>query len=73
MGITPTSYRGKLRQLTCALCGNDAGRHHQWWNRDIGFGICGQCATEELNHPTTPLSSEEFEENYGMQGIHWDY
>ena len=30
-------------RLECCVCGNDAGRFQQHWNRDTGYGICPDC------------------------------
>lgn len=36
------------RNMTCACCGEYAGRFEQWWNRDNGYGICPRCAKQEF-------------------------
>jgi hypothetical protein len=60
--------RGPLRRLTCHCCGGDAGRWHQHWNRDTGFGACVRCITAERMRGT---SEEEILSNCGTEGVNW--
>jgi hypothetical protein len=66
---------GVVRRLTCACCGEDAGRWHQHWNRDTGFGICVRCAkwiqTRETRNPDNIPTPEEFARTYGVEGVNW--
>lgn len=36
------------REMKCCNCGNYAGKFHQHYNRDNGFGICLRCVTDEI-------------------------
>lgn len=60
--------RGPLRRLTCACCDGSAGRWHQHWNRDTGFGACVRCITTERMRGT---SEEEILRLYGTEGENW--
>jgi hypothetical protein len=59
---------GPKRHLQCCCCGNSAGRWHQWWNRDTGYGICADCVDWQLSRGTTP---EEIKESYGVENVNW--
>jgi hypothetical protein len=56
------------RYLTCAVCGTDAGRWHQHWNRDTGYGVCAECVTWTRKRG---VSEWEIENLYGKEGINW--
>jgi len=62
-----TRSRGTLRWLTCCVCGADAGRFEQHWNRDDFFGICVRCVMWER----TRLEEEEITRLYGVQGVNF--
>lgn len=57
-----------IRDLTCCVCGGDAGRHQQHWNRDTGYGICARCAAEESGRSTP----EEMVSRYGTPGRNYE-
>lgn len=59
------------RHLTCCVCGNYAGRWEQHWNRDTGFGVCAPCVDNQRKHPRHPVSQEEIERLYGVEGKNW--
>lgn len=59
---------GIKRNLTCACCGRDAGRHEQHWNRDTGYGICPSCVGWLLRVGESP---EQVERDYGKEGINY--
>lgn len=53
--------------LDCCVCGAGAGRWAQHWNRDTGYGICGQCAAEQAAIETP----ERMQELYGTPGVNY--
>lgn len=57
-----------IAQLTCCVCGGDAGRWQQHWNRDDEYGICPSCVAEESARNTP----EQLESNYGKPSINYD-
>ena len=57
------------RPKVCACCGSDAGRWAQWWNRDNGWGICGDCVDWMLTRPGE--SAETVTRAYGEPGVHY--
>lgn len=59
-----------VRQLECAVCGDDAGRWQQHWNRDTGYGICRKCVEWLVNeHRDRP---EEIRDLYGVEGVNYE-
>lgn len=62
--IVPTSV---VQHLTCAVCGADAGRHEQHWNRDDGFGVCRACVDSILQDE----SPQDMRMRYGIEGINY--
>ncbi|MHB0991688.1 MAG: hypothetical protein ACYC0M_10470 [Burkholderiales bacterium] len=54
--------------LTCCVCGGDAGRCQQHWNRDSGYGICPSCVVEECARHTPDV----IESCYGKPGVNYD-
>ena len=54
--------------LDCCVCGGDAGRFEQHWNRDDGYGICPTCAAEQMGRETP----ENMERLYGKPGVNYD-
>lgn len=57
----------KLDSLECCCCGGNAGRFVQHYNRDTGYGLCPECV--DYCHRGT--SDDEFEDLYGIAGIHY--
>jgi len=57
---------GDIEYLTCCVCGNET-TGGQWHNRDIGYGLCPECA-EFVKTKQTP---EENQSYYGIEGIHY--
>lgn len=56
----------KAKRLSCCCCGEiTMGR--QWWNRDIGYGLCSDCA-ERIEKRE---SAEDMKSCYGVKGIHY--
>lgn len=52
-----------IKTLFCSCCGAwTKGR--QWHNRDIGYGLCGECANRLKD-------KEEMERCYGKEGYHY--
>lgn len=37
-----------MARLICNCCGQSAGNFAQWWNRDSGYGQCGDCTDSAL-------------------------
>lgn len=52
----------------CCCCGGGAGRFEQHWNRDTGYGICRDCADDEIKRGTSPANMVEL---YGIPGKHY--
>ena len=49
------------------MCGEDAGRWENHWNRDRGYGICPRCAAEER----VLLNEGAMEHAYGSPGVNY--
>jgi len=58
-----------VRRLECAVCGGDAGRYEQHWNRDTGYGLCRGCAEWLIARGTPP---EEMADLYGRPGENYE-
>lgn len=59
----------KPRRLICCHCNkNCLGR--QWWNREHGFGVCGDCV--HLHRSEGRTSSEEQRSMWGDEGVHYN-
>lgn len=54
-----------VRRMTCAVCGSDAGRWHQHWNRDTGYGACRKCVA------WVRARGENIESLYGIEGVNF--
>ena len=53
-------------RLLCCCCGAETlGR--QWWNRDIGYGLCERC----IPLCWQPETEDSFRQLYGEKGIHY--
>ena len=52
--------------LYCCVCGEQAGRFKQWWNRDTGYGVCRKCIDWMIATRRTP--ADEIRQNYGVEG-----
>lgn len=57
------------RRLTCAVCGEYAGRFAQHSNRDTGFGICARCVAW-LRGPRA-MPEDELQRLYGIEGVNF--
>lgn len=55
------------RSLECAVCGCGAGKWHQHYNRDTGYGVCTRCVAEEAGRYT----SDQLESLYGKPNINY--
>jgi hypothetical protein len=55
--------------FTCCVCGNGTKAKEQWWNRDRGYGLCGDCAAWLKARPD--YDPQEFTSYYGHEGVHW--
>lgn len=60
--MTSPSYK------TCCVCGSDAGKWRQHWNRDTDYGICPRFVAEEAGR----CSPDELRDLYGEPGVHYD-
>ena len=57
----------EITTLICLDCGAET-KGRQWWNKDLGTGICPRCAENILSR-----ESEAFMElSYGKKGVHYD-
>jgi hypothetical protein len=66
--INSERMKKPIENLTCCCCTNST-RGRQWWNRDIGFGLCKKCADWIVKDKReTP---EGIKERYGVRGIHY--
>lgn len=64
--ITEAPTLEPARTLTCCCCG-ESTRGRQWWNRDIGFGVCPPCVVFVRRKGETQIQSL-----YGIAGVHYD-
>lgn len=64
--MTADTHPAPIRRLTCCCCG-DSLRGRQWWNRDIGYGICTRCADEQAARE----DAETMRSYYGIRGRHY--
>jgi hypothetical protein len=63
----PRNDSNKILDLICACCGSStSGR--QWWNRDVGYGLCVRCI-KRVSRNETP---EHVRECYGENGTHYN-
>jgi hypothetical protein len=62
----------RKRHLRCAVCGQDAGRWHQFHNQDTGWGICRRCVDWIKNDRQHPIEVDEFERTYGKPGVNYE-
>ena len=69
--VTPilTDPRLTVRRLTCCVCGEDAGRFMQHWNRDTGWGCCRKCIDWQLGRGET---AENILSYYGVAGVNYE-
>ncbi|HEY5957923.1 MAG TPA: hypothetical protein VIV60_15275 [Polyangiaceae bacterium] len=58
----------KKRLMECCCCGGEAGRWHQHWNRDTGYGVCARCVEWMKGRGT---SDAEILDLYGKEGVNW--
>jgi hypothetical protein len=56
------------RQMECCVCGRNAGRWTQHWNRDNGYGCCAKCIGWMRGRN---VSETEIENLYGKEGVNW--
>jgi len=56
----------KVLPLECCCCGQPAPAFKQWWNRDIGYGICATC----YRRITAKEGCAEALQRYGHPGVH---
>lgn len=57
-----------IRRMTCCVCGSDAGRWAQHWNRDTGYGVCVTCVQWVRSKGDTDA---EITDLYGREGVNW--
>ncbi len=65
---TAVSVDQDVRRTTCCVCGDDAGKFKQHWNRDTGFGICAPCIVFVRERGATEA---EIADLYGTAGINY--
>jgi hypothetical protein len=60
--------KAKKRALCCCVCGGDAGKWQQHFNRDTGYGVCFKCVAwlRKRGESETEITS-----NYGQEGVNW--
>lgn len=56
------------RNLTCSVCGADAGQYEQHPNQDTGWGICAPCVATQAGRETP----EEMASLYGKAGVNYE-
>uniref|UniRef100_A0A6M3L8A2 Uncharacterized protein n=1 Tax=viral metagenome TaxID=1070528 RepID=A0A6M3L8A2_9ZZZZ len=59
--------KDKIKGLVCCCCGS-LTKGRQWYNRDIGYGLCDRCAGWLEGKGTT---AEEMTSCYGERGVHY--
>ena len=57
-----------IRHMECCVCGDDAGRFEQHWNRDTGYGICRRCVDWVRSRGETDA---EILDLYGVEGVNY--
>lgn len=57
-----------IRKMECCVCGENAGRWQQHWNRDTGFGVCISCIKWVRSKQIT---EDEIADLYGKEGVNW--
>lgn len=57
-----------IHHLTCCICGEEAGKFEQHWNRDTGWGVCPRCVSEQA----VKESPDEIQFNYGKVGVNYE-
>ena len=57
-----------VRRLECCVCGDNAGRWQQWWNRDTGYGCCRKCIDYQIARGEP---ADEIRDLYGVEGKHY--
>ncbi len=57
----------RVKTLICSCCGKYT-KGRQWWNREIGYGICKECVPRWERHYTP----EGMKECCGVEGIHYN-
>lgn len=59
-----------MSNLTCCVCGDDAGKFKQHPNRDTGYGICLRCVIWLTE--TRYVGPEEMKHYYGTAGVNYE-
>lgn len=59
------------RTLTCCCCGGTS-RGRQWFNQDMGYGLCPSCGDWIPSRPGHQMTADDMERTYGKRGVHWD-
>ena len=57
-----------IRHMECCVCGEDAGRFEQHWNRDTGYGVCRRCVDWVRSCGETDA---EILDLYGVEGVNY--
>ncbi len=59
----------ELLTLICSCCEQPTtGR--QWYNRDLGYGLCAACASSIA--ASGKQTAEETRSCYGIEGVHYN-
>lgn len=56
-------------RMKCSVCGAEAGRWEQHWNRDTGWGICRPCV--DWLTKDRSMTAEEMADLYGKEGVNY--
>lgn len=54
--------------MKCCICSDSAGHWQQHWNRDMGWGLCPNCAATEMGRATP----ENMLSYYGQPGVNYE-
>lgn len=55
-----------IQTLACCCC-SELTQGRQWWNRDIGYGLCAKCA----DFIAVKEDKETIKSCYGEKGVHY--
>jgi hypothetical protein len=61
----------KRRRMKCSVCGDNAGRWEQHWNRDNGYGVCVDCVKWVRSKLVGETAEVEIADLYGTEGVNW--
>lgn len=55
-----------IKWMECSCCG-DGYSGRQWWNQDVGYGVCNNCVTDVGESSRVGAVSN----NFGITGVHF--